>query len=215
MDDIIKGLQRDLSKQSIRERAELLEPLKAWHKTLVQGMVDLNNALQFVKSEAVFAAKEPTDSHDVVLRTVEMWYNYMSQHNCKVMHELRAEHHLCLISRPALKEIISVLIVNSVQAHAKTIRIHDHNETECGHGNDFIELAWCMDFVDDGDGLATETPEDIFSSTYTTKPGQVGSGLGLFIAKKLARNFGGDLVVKHDKRVHGVSFRLNVPVFKE
>ena len=42
---------------------------------------------------------------------------------------------------------------------------------------------------DDGIGLNEETQKNIFDKYYTTKQGEGGSGLGLYIVKKLVNNY--------------------------
>jgi signal transduction histidine kinase len=208
MGTIIESLEQDLRKPSIRGREELLDPLRSWHKKLVAGMEDLNNALLVVRSESEASI---ADAHVVLLATLEMWHSYISQHRCGICHELTADVHRCLISRAALKEIVSVLTVNSVQAHSKHIKLHTYNQRDVVTGVNFNELVWTLEFSDDGDGLATNDPEEIFSPSYSTKRKAEGTGLGLFIAKTLAQNAGGDLLFLDRRPARGATFRLTIP----
>jgi signal transduction histidine kinase len=212
MGSITKQLEKDLGKPSIRNNGDMSAILTEWQTKLRSGMSDINNALLFVKSDGNMGSRGPVEAHDTIRATVSMWYNYLTQNKCKISHELTAEHSYCLISRPALKEIISVLLVNSVQAHAKRICLRSYNghRIESPAGN-FIATAWFIDIMDDGDGLVTSKPEEIFEPTYTTKADGIGSGLGLFIARQLARASGGDLVVADHQQAKGASFRLTLP----
>lgn len=125
----------------------------------------------------------------------------------------------CKIHGRAFRELVSVLLVNSVQARATTIHIVTRNaeadEVPIFEG-DFRSYAFCMECKDDGIGLLGSNPEEIFSPEFTTKEGKQGTGLGLYIARKIANRAGGDLVVKGGKdHGKGVTFLLVLPVSRD
>ena len=68
--------------------------------------------------------------------------------------------------------------------------------------------------ADQGDGIAEEDQEKIFSKFERLgRSGDGGSGLGLFISRRLARAMGGDLVVA-SKSGQGATFTLSIPAGK-
>jgi signal transduction histidine kinase len=64
---------------------------------------------------------------------------------------------------------------------------------------------------DDGAGLRPEDRERIFEQFTRLEPGR-GLGLGLYIARQLARAQGGDLVVTDAREVGGARFELRLPL---
>ena len=79
----------------------------------------------------------------------------------------------------------------------------------CGRQN---SLAF-VDVIDNGPGIAADEAERIFERFYRgsrTGTGGAGRGIGLTIARSLARAHGGDVVV--DSVGPGARFRLTVPV---
>lgn len=62
---------------------------------------------------------------------------------------------------------------------------------------------------DDGSGVAADQREAIFAPFATQKPG--GTGLGLPIARKVAREHGGDLVAVDAQTLPGAAFLLTLP----
>jgi len=62
---------------------------------------------------------------------------------------------------------------------------------------------------DDGPGLAPEVRENLFAPFASQKPG--GTGLGLPIARKIAREHGGDLVPAQAETLPGAAFVLTLP----
>ena len=61
--------------------------------------------------------------------------------------------------------------------------------------------------TDNGPGVNVESIEDIFQPFYTTKPPGEGKGLGLYIARELAKYHRASVTVSEIHRVH--SDRLN------
>ena len=127
--------------------------------------------------------------------------------------KLEAENNLSRIRAHAFHEIVSVLFVNSVQAHAKQINVKSYNkENFSAFPGGHIQTAFCLDVSDDGYGIITDHGEDIFEPTYSTRSKGMGVGLGLFIARRLAREASGDLAaVGLGIGKRGVTFRLVLP----
>jgi len=211
IDGILDELDADLRKQDIREKKELLKPLQKWRATLDTSRVGIENALILVKARG--SASAECDAHAVVQQALDMWITMIKLHKCEVVKHAKAESSLCSISDPALLEIMSVMITNSIQAFARKIEISTRNEQRITlPERNFIVFALSLDFVDDGQGIGTDNTEGIFDSTYTTKPENKGTGLGLFIARRLARDAGGDLFVPTDsQRSKGLTLRLILP----
>ncbi|MEI4472195.1 sensor histidine kinase [Frigidibacter sp. MR17.24] len=61
---------------------------------------------------------------------------------------------------------------------------------------------------DNGPGLDPDVAERLFTPFATTKPG--GLGLGLVIAREIARDFGGDLAADPPRPGQGATFRLSL-----
>ncbi len=211
---ILSELGDDLQRKEIKENRFLKETLDSWYDRLDKMRRDLTNSLTFVRPGETKTIEESTKLQPLIQKSVDMWIEYIHQHKCTIYSKLEATKSLCDMPLHAFQEIMSVLIVNSVQAHAKKVEIKTYN----GHNIDLyrgitIKDAICLEFADDGIGLQTKNLEEIFEPSYTTKPNKFGTGLGLFIAQRLARQRAGDLRVV-PKRVgsKGVTFRLILPL---
>lgn len=70
-----------------------------------------------------------------------------------------------------------------------------------------------IEFWDNGPGINERQKEKIFDMLFTTKP--EGSGLGLYISRRLAESLGGKLYVGHTIRLSESTFVLELPKQKK
>jgi signal transduction histidine kinase len=105
-----------------------------------------------------------------------------------------------------LKQILLNIIMNALQA------------MENGGGKILVETAAagsdnvCFIIADNGPGIPPEAIERIFDRYFTTKRPGEGTGLGLFVTKKLVENMGGNIKVK-SRSGGGTMFTVTLPVF--
>ncbi len=100
-----------------------------------------------------------------------------------------------VMAGPLLEELFSNLIENAIRhSDCSNIRIYGRDQG-----------AGCIVTVeDDGCGISDEDKEKIFEKGYR-KSERVGSGLGLYMVKEIAENYGGGVKVR-DSDLGGVRF---------
>lgn len=103
-----------------------------------------------------------------------------------------------------LKQILLNIIMNALQA------------MESNGGKLLVETASCSDSVcitiaDNGPGIPIGSLERIFDRYFTTKGPDEGTGLGLFVTKKLVESMGGDIKVASETG-RGTTFTVTLPV---
>jgi len=104
-----------------------------------------------------------------------------------------------------LKQILLNIIMNALQA------------MENGGGKLLVETASagsgnvCFIITDNGPGIPIEAIERIFDRYFTTKRPGEGTGLGLFVTKKLVENMGGEITVTN-RSGGGTTFTVTLPV---
>ena len=117
---------------------------------------------------------------------------------------LDAPNDIAVPARPnALKRCITNL-VNNAAIHAR------HIEIRAGWSGDAVEIT----IDDDGPGIPPDQREAVFRPFYRLDPSRSpetgGTGLGLTIARDVARGHGGDLTIE-DAPLGGVRARLRLP----
>jgi signal transduction histidine kinase len=212
LSDMTRVLGRELERNEVKQRRELSTILGSWKEKLDNAQRSVTATLDLVKTP-ITGDNANTDVHSAIQESLDTWIGFLKANKCVVQKHLHADPSFCAVPRHAFKEIVSVLLVNSVQANARNAWIRTTNvedmRSPAGH-----RLVYCVliEFSDDGQGLATNTPEEIFGPTYTTKPDKFGTGLGLYIGRLLARRTNGDLWFQPTEGKKGATFILALPV---
>ena len=84
--------------------------------------------------------------------------------------------------------LLDNLITNAVEAARSKVEVWTFTEFKSG------QLCAGTSVADDGSGIATDTPEQIFEPFYSTKT--EGRGLGLASVLLTVKAFGGEVVVQ-------------------
>lgn len=92
------------------------------------------------------------------------------------------------------------LIDNAVRSGATKLRISTKDD-----GNDVVSAI-----ADNGPGVPAEIASRIFDPFFTTRAPGEGTGLGLHLAQKIAREHGGELSL-HRSPLGGAEFRIRLP----
>jgi signal transduction histidine kinase len=118
--------------------------------------------------------------------------------------ELRCDRHLPVRLAPdAVLQVLGNLVDNACKYSPEDRPVRLVGER---HGNDAI-----LAVEDAGAGVPVEERERIFERFTRLEPGR-GLGLGLYIARQLARAQGGDLVVTDAAELGGSRFELRLPL---
>ncbi len=108
-----------------------------------------------------------------------------------------------------VQQILHNLINNSLKYTPKgtvTVFVHD----------DIHSKKLIVDIIDTGIGMSNDTIHSLFEKFTRAKNANTvnikGTGLGLFVAREMARAMGGDVVAHSDGEGHGSRFEFTLPV---
>jgi signal transduction histidine kinase len=104
-------------------------------------------------------------------------------------------------ARDQLVQAILNLVLNAIDATSKG----GHIELRAAAADESLSVT----VRDDGAGIAAEHQERLFQPYFTTK--KHGTGLGLFVTRKLVADFGGEVACE-SRPGAGTVFRLRLPV---
>lgn len=117
------------------------------------------------------------------------------KHRCHVERDLACRDGLLLV-RPQIIQLVINLVHNAGQAVASGGRVRLTSRSQEGLVTLIVE--------DDGPGVPESLRQEIFQPFYTSKKG--GTGLGLPIVARIARNHGGDVKVDRSPDLGGARF---------
>jgi len=111
--------------------------------------------------------------------------------------------------KPELMQVLVILANNSLDAmkYAKTKKITLKIESSQGHIRTILS--------DTGSGIKKQDLPIIFSPFVTTKASSVGTGMGLYNAKKIIKRHKGKIWAESEGQDKGASFIIELPIAKD
>jgi signal transduction histidine kinase len=159
----------------------------------------INDLLAF--SRPAPAQYEPTDLNELVGQIVRLLDAEARRQDVELAATVDAELPLVPVDDAQVKQVLMNVVLNAIQAS------HPRGRVEVTTG---AEAEWCVvSVVDSGAGIPPENAERIFEPFFSTK--ETGSGLGLFIARQIVAQHGGE--IRADRRPEGGSvFSIRLPL---
>lgn len=122
--------------------------------------------------------------------------------------QIECPHHIEVFTRSgALSQVLINLVNNSL--------LHAFDEGQAGNIVIRVEKhrnSISLDVFDNGKGMEQSLIDRIFDKYFTTKSGRGGSGLGLFIVKKLVEEKLQGRLALESKLTEGTRFSITVPI---
>lgn len=187
--------------------------------TLVQeGLSDVEDVSSRIRNtvlDILFYAKEReiepelVDVMNVLYDAVQLIEPKMAKHPLQRRWEFDPTVGTAWMDRSAIRTALVAILENAVEACLEDSTKPEHRIRffATRKGNELV-----FEIEDDGIGMDPETVERIFSLFFSSK-GKRGTGLGLFIAKKIIQQHRGRIEVHSEKGV-GTTFRLILPANK-
>ncbi len=134
----------------------------------------------------------------IIKETVETWYRKAQLRNCTIQMECNAPGKKAHVRFGALKEAVSCLIVNAIEANAKDIRVIVRavpRPPDVSRASERIDI----EVLDNGDGIPLEFRDKLKTFGWTSKVA-IGHGIGLTIVDLLSKRMGGSFdIVSYGK----------------
>lgn len=188
------------TKNLTEEQKSLIEDaLKASHSST--ELIDNIRKLHLINDEKILA---PVKIHDILSKTVR---NFEQQAKNNGMEIIYSPFEGVVMADSFLENVFSNIIQNAI-LHSKCSKIEiSGSEEEIGK-----KVFYKISIKDDGDGIPEEMKKIIFNPRVKRR-GSPGSGLGLYLVKKLVEKYGGHIYVK-DANIKGTVFEIYLPKYK-
>ncbi|MCH7517964.1 MAG: PAS domain S-box protein [Candidatus Dadabacteria bacterium] len=195
--------------QLLAEETENIETIKC-AEIITKEADRLKSLLDSLKQLEPFAEEllEPLDIHDILMEII--YLESLSDMNKNIQYKQNYDITLPPIrgDRNSLKQVFLNLIKNASQAIEVKGKIEVSTRWITEHKLKG-QKAISIEIEDNGNGIARESLEKIFSPFYTTR--KEGSGLGLFLAYQIIAKHGGAVLVESELG-KGTVFKVYLPV---
>ncbi len=142
------------------------------------------------------------DAADIVSDVVQLVLREAVNHNIEIVQNFEKERFIFWVDPTRLRQVLLNLLNNAIQAMEAGGVVH-------------IDIASEQDVIifsvnDTGIGIPSENIDKIFEPFFTTKPIGKGTGLGLYVTRKLVEQMGGKINVASQPG-KGAEFRFSLP----
>ncbi len=215
--------QIDPSKSMFQED---LENLQAIAQELLQQSESIEGDTEFIKVEGnriskiihsmrrlghVKSEARSHSLHSILSDCCHIMADLFDQKHFKIEKHFSAEHDEVLTDRDEMIQSVTNLMRNSLQALEAVggkngaMILRTRNES----GSIIAEIE------DTGAGVAAENQGHLFEASFTTKPPDQGTGLGLGISRRFVRSYGGDIEFVSSIPNKKTVFRIRMPLKRD
>ncbi len=195
--------------QLLADETENIETIKC-AEIITKEADRLKSLLDSLKQLEPFSEEllEPLDIHDILMEII--YLESLSDTNKNIQYKQNYDITLPPVQgdRNSLKQVFLNLIKNASQAIEVKGKIEVSTRWITEHKLKG-QKAISVEIEDNGNGIARESLEKIFSPFYTTR--KEGSGLGLFLAYQIIAKHGGAVLVESEPG-KGTVFKVYLPV---
>jgi signal transduction histidine kinase len=191
--------------QGMERRLSEKDPMRLPVTSIVRESLRCSNLvrelLQFSRTGKV--AREPVDLNGLVEATVTLMLPRAKAQQVTIACELGSDPPLVEGNRTQLQQVLVNLGANSLDAMkgGGTLTVRT--------GRDPAGLA-VLEVIDTGEGIDEAIQSRVFDPFFTTTAVGEGTGLGLAISYEIAKNHGGDIVVR-SRKGEGTGMRVELP----
>ena len=163
----------------------------------------INDLLAFSRPSP--AERAPTDLNELVAQITRLLEAEARRRDVAVVFQGEAELPRVVADEAQVKQVLMNLLLNALQACGSHGRVEITTRSEKDRGE-----RWCtVTVADSGAGIPPEHVEQIFDPFFTTK--DAGSGLGLFIARRIVTEHGGHITTA-PRPEGGTAFTIHFPL---
>jgi len=164
-----------------------------------EGAEHVKNVVGDLKLLARTSVTPEQGSVDQCVESALTVLTHQLKHRCRLERDFAGHEGLLLVRSQVIQLVIN-LVHNASQAVAANGRVRVTTRGQEGLAIVTVE--------DDGPGVPPHLHQEIFQPFYTSKPG--GTGLGLPIVARIARNHGGDVRLDRSPDLGGARFTVEL-----
>jgi signal transduction histidine kinase len=191
--------------RSSPELSDLLNNLETISNQIEQASRFTSNILNLSRKNPT--QKEPTDVKKLIERVLLYVEHLSHKKEIKIMRDYESHLPLIYVDPGKVEQVFLNLIINAFHAVPEGGNLSIKANRVKKEMGDLLRL----EFTDSGHGIAEKDIKKIFEPFFSTKGEGVGTGLGLFISRRIVESFHGSIEVV-SKENEGTTFIIEFPV---
>lgn len=200
-------VQQKLAKKSLGELSDIMKDIEVIINQSERATKLMQNFLGFSrKNKDEESLVNVTSIIDKVLSFISYKLRNL---NIEVVKEYEADLPELLVDPNKLEQVFLNIIVNAIHAMPQGGKIQITARFFRRQGEGFVRI----DFKDTGCGIPEENHKKIFDPFFTTKDKGMGTGLGLFICRRIVEGYQGRIELA-SKVGEGTTFTIDLPVIR-
>ena len=199
---IIQGSLELLAEEDLTEEQKAIveNALKASHSST--ELIEMIRNLRRIGGEQSFAL---IDLHEVLSKVVSILEQQAKNKGIEIVY---SPIHGIVKAGSLIENAFSNIIQNAI-IHSNCSKIIISGKEEKRDGKTFYRIS----IEDNGRGIPADIRKNIFSIGVKGK-GSPGSGLGLYLVKKIIESYGGEIVIREPENGKGTIFDVYLPKFE-
>ena len=198
---IIKVILSLSDKDKIDKYFEYLQEISKTNDELLRIVNNILTIYHLESGEWILK-KDSVDLNQLVKEAVSLLDIFAKSKNVEILTELKYKTLIAEIDRDEIKRVLINLINNAIQHSPKMSRVYINSEKK--HDKAYIIIK------DQGSGIPESEINKIFSK-YPTKKRKLGTGLGLYLSKKIINAHNGEIWFE-TKINEGTNFIFTLPI---
>ena len=206
---VILGGSEFLEMKLSQTDADVKTTIDKIKKSTLRANTIVDGLLKFARPSEL--KTERIKPNDLVNETLSLLKYRVPLRNIKVETHFAKEELYIEVDKDQMLQVFFNLLMNAIEAMSKsgviTIKTYKMAESEFS-----LDDSLCaIEITDKGEGISKDNLKKLFEPFFTTKRDKKGIGLGLFMAKIIANNHKGDLVID-SKLGKGTTAKIILPL---
>ncbi|MBM3334324.1 HAMP domain-containing histidine kinase, partial [Candidatus Sumerlaeota bacterium] len=147
-----------------------------------------------------------TDPNKIARKIIELFGDKAALSGIELRHELDSNLAAAALDEEGMHTCLTNLVSNALDACEMSEKRKRHVTLLTREDNGVL----IFEVRDDGCGMDYETKQKVFTTFFSTKAADRGTGLGLLTTRKIVQEHGGKMLVKSAKG-KGSVFRIELP----
>jgi signal transduction histidine kinase len=161
------------------------------------------------------SSPEQNSIHPLLSDCLDIMGDLLEQEGVVVERAFAAETDQVILDKDEFVQAVTNLLRNSLQSFVTAKKQNPQFQPRLQIKTQTEKGQLVIDLIDNGVGVAPEDQNSLFSSHFTTKSREEGTGIGLSISRRFLRAHNGDIQFMSSVEFQATHFRITLPLIHQ